>query len=65
MAAYSYKEVCHRPDYQEAEVEWAQMYGQEPDGDPGYDGDCWWVTNFLLDKKDAEIARLKQLLEEK
>lgn len=62
MAAYSYKEVANREDFRAARDEWEKQTGNECDGDPGYDGDYWYVAAFLLDKKDAEIAALKAQL---
>jgi hypothetical protein len=62
MGSYSYKDVTHREDFQNALREWEVQHG-EYDGDVGYDGDGWLVAAFLLEKKDAEIAALKERLE--
>lgn len=62
MAAYSYKEVTHREDFNAAigpamKAHW--MEESEFDGNSNYDGHCWLVAAYLLDQKDAEIERLK------
>lgn len=58
MASYSYKQVTHRDDYLAAIALWQEQSGRESDEDPNYDGDCWLVTEFLLDQKDADLARV-------
>lgn len=58
MAAYTYKQVTHRDDYLAAIPLWQEQSGRESNEDPGYDGDCWLVTEFLLDQKDATLTRV-------
>lgn len=65
MGFYNYKRVFHRDDFMaEAEVYAAEQkaIGEEYEGTCDYDGDGWVVTERLLNKKDAEIARLTSML---
>ncbi len=64
MAAYTYKEVCHRADFTAMDKQFEGKYGREIDPDPNYDGDYWTVAADLLDAKDARIASLEALLGE-
>lgn len=66
MAAYSYKEVMHRTDYQNAIGPAMEHIGytiDDYDADAGYDGDGWIVAAFLIDQKDDEIRRLRDALQ--
>jgi hypothetical protein len=68
MAYYNYKRVMHRDDFAaEAEVFAAELKasdeGYEYEGGSDYDGDGWIVAARLLDKKDAEIARIQRELD--
>lgn len=62
MAAYAYKEVCHRADFTAMEEQFQEKYGREIDGDANYDGDYWTVAADLLDAKDTRIADLEARL---
>ena len=62
MARYAYKSVCYRPDFQAVIKDWEKSAGYECDNDGNYDGDYWYVTEYLLDKKDREIEGLKDEL---
>ena len=62
MAAYAYKEVCHRADFTAKEEQFQEKYGREIDGDANYDGDYWTVAADLLDAKDTRIADLEARL---
>lgn len=61
MAAYSYKDVVYRTDFQDA-IEPAMIAclatRADYDGDANYNGDCWVVAAYLLEQKDARIAEL-------
>jgi hypothetical protein len=67
MAAYSYKEVVFRDDFlaEAARLNREDAYfRQDPyECDPGYDGDCWIVAASLLERKDAEIAHLRSIID--
>ena len=65
MAAYSYKQVMYREDFQAAIEPAMKSMGLEAkdyEGEADYDGDGWLVAAFLLEQKDAEIAELKRRL---
>jgi hypothetical protein len=62
MAFYTYKKVAFRDDFTKAQEEFEAKNGYEIDDGFDYNGDCWLVVNYLLDSKDKEIARLKELL---
>ena len=64
MAYYNYKRVANRADFISATVEWSEQTGEEFEGTADYDGDIYCVAEFLLDKKDEEIARLRAELAE-
>ena len=62
MAAYSYKTVVNRMDFQAASepaMESMHYTLADYDGDPAYDGDCWYVAAFLLEQKDAGLTALR------
>ena len=65
MAAYSYKEVCHRPELQKYIDQFEQKYGREFDGDSNYDGDYWLVADDyicdLISKCDELASKVKLL----
>ena len=59
MAAYAYKSVMFREDFMAAIPRYESKEGVEFEGTCDMDGDAWYVAEFLLNEKDAEIARLK------
>lgn len=66
MAYYNYKRVVYRDDFIEAKKEVEEKDGEEYENTVDYDGDAWYVTEFLLNKlqeqleqKDKEIESLK------
>lgn len=62
MAAYSYKDVMYRDDFQAAVKPCMESLGfteSDFNGEANYDGDGWTVAAFLLEQKDAEIMRLR------
>jgi hypothetical protein len=63
MAAYSYKNVVYRGDFEAAKKRWEEANG-ECDGDSNYDGHNWLIAAQLLDEKDARIAELEAKLAE-
>jgi hypothetical protein len=66
VAAYSYKEVMYREDFQAAIEPAMKSMGFEAkdyEGEADYDGDGWLVAAFLLEQKDAEIAELEAAIQ--
>jgi hypothetical protein len=67
MAAYSYKDVMYRADYQLAIEPCMKSIGctlADYDGGANYDEDGWTVAAYLLDQKDARIAELEAMLKQ-
>lgn len=62
MAAYSYKEVCHRPIIARYVDEFEKNYGREFDNDSNYDGDYWLVASDYIDDLEVERDELLNLL---
>jgi len=57
MAAYSYKDVVHRADFEATKRRWEEVNG-ECDNDANYAGDYWCIAAQLLDEKDAKSDRI-------
>lgn len=55
MAAYSYKDVVYRDDFQELIPEFEKQFRRECDQNSNYDGDHWLIADMLLEKKDETI----------
>ena len=62
MACYTYKAVVYRDDFIKAKEDFEAKNGYETDNQSDYNGDNWLIVDHLLDSKDKEIARLKELL---
>lgn len=65
MAAYAYKSVMFREDFIAAIPRYEAHEKAVYEGDNSYDGDAWYVVEFLLNEKDTEIARLRALIEDR
>lgn len=62
MAHYAYKYACYDIDYEkycELVKKFEEENKTEFNGDPNYDGDCWYVMELWLKELIAENNQLK------
>lgn len=63
MASYSYKELCYQiPEY--INKAFVDEFKREPDGDPGYDGDCWTLAAMYVEDLIKQRDELLEALED-
>lgn len=65
MASYSYKELCCQIP-ERINKAFVNEFKREPDGDPGYNGDCWTLAAMYVEdltkQRDELLAALELAL---
>lgn len=62
MAAYTYKKVYRKIPEHIYSV-FTEVYdGEEPDDDPGYNGDLWLLTDLYITELENKVSLLEEVV---